>query len=173
MYLLESLTESFNINFIFKLFYNKYFIKYNYSKKIEQFIENIIFNDLGYNKNIFDIKNNKENISDKNDIISKLITAHRQNPSNNSTKNGILRELSAFFVAASDTIIHSTEYTLILLAKHDDLQIKIYNELYDIFGTDIFWDNIKLRDNIHKLHILRAFIHESLRIGGIAGFGLK
>merc|ERR1712129_593155 len=113
-------------------------------------------------------------------IALRLIASHRANPTEDSTKRGILVELSVLFIAGVDTSSNTSEYGLTLLAKYPKTQQRLYEELKSVFGElhedgqADFWarNPIDMRMNINKCHILRAFLEEMLRLTVTAPVGL-
>ena len=83
----------------------------------------------------------------------------------NMTQKQIMDDLLLLFVAGADTTSNTTEYGFTYLAKYPPLQELLYNELRTVFKDET---NIKLRNHINKLPLLRAFIRETLRLGSAA-----
>eukprot|EP01084_Bolivina_argentea_P119414 211728_1 len=68
--------------------------------------------------------------------------------------------------------MHTTEYALVLLAKNENIQNQIYNELLNVFGTDWKMEKICFSTVSNELHLLRAFIYESIRLSSVVPLGV-
>eukprot|EP00483_Globobulimina_turgida_P000084 UN00084 len=77
-----------------------------------------------------------------------------------------------FFDAGVDTSLNTAEYGMVLLAKYGQEQETIYNELKLEFGNRWKMESIEIKKAIHKLHNLRAFIYEVLRLSSVAAIGV-
>eukprot|EP01084_Bolivina_argentea_P197340 338202_1 len=152
------------------------------SQKFMKLIEKQIYvqiNDL--DETVFDFKNKSiqkkwdkyfANESNLNCMITKMIAFHRNNPDIDSSKDSILLEILSAFVGGMDIMIVTAEYGMVLLSKYEKEQELIYNELYNIFKNDILMETIELKNVINKIHYLRAFVYEVLRLSSASLFGV-
>eukprot|EP01084_Bolivina_argentea_P067964 123688_1 len=76
------------------------------------------------------------------------------------TKGEIISDIRTMFGAGIDTTARVTAKSLLYMVKYAGIQDKIYNELKEVVGDDE--DNIL--KYIPRLHVLRACIHEFLRV---------
>ena len=76
------------------------------------------------------------------------------------SKSELIQDIRTIFSGGSDTTVRNTARCLLQMAKHPEVQEKMYKELKDVIGNDE--DNIL--KYIPKLHIFRACIHEMLRM---------
>ncbi|XP_026328888.1 cytochrome P450 4C1-like [Hyposmocoma kahamanoa] len=70
-------------------------------------------------------------------------------------------EVLTLTVAGTDTSAASMGYTLLLLGKYPDVQEKVYQELYDVFGDS---DRPLVKEDLLKLKHLERVVKESLRL---------
>eukprot|EP01084_Bolivina_argentea_P285868 490283_1 len=148
-------------------------------KKYQNYLEKVLYEQLNYDKNVFDMNDNTwsqhfKDIQNNEDscAASQLIASHRSNPGIDSVRNSIMSELMVFFVAGVDTTLNTAEYGVVLLAKYPQIQDKIYNEVFSIFNNDWKMENVIFTKQVIKLHYLRAFIHEVLRISSVVPIGV-
>eukprot|EP01083_Nonionella_stella_P051143 135819_1 len=125
-----------------------------------------------WNKHFNQINEAKSNAKGTNNVIAKLIANYRRNKSKESTKMSTIGDICALFEAGVDTTLHTTEYALILLAKHEKIQSEIYRELLNVFGADWKMEKIDFSAVSQKLHLLRAFIYESIRLSSVVPLGV-
>jgi len=81
----------------------------------------------------------------------------------------IWAEFNLALTAAIDTTSQAGSFGLLLLAKHPNVQQKVYDELVRVMeknGLQEFEYSI-----LNELHIFRAFLHEMLRIGSVVATG--
>jgi len=101
-----------------------------------------------------------ENVKTFNDYISEYTST---NSDGKHGKKQLLGDMTAMFMAATDTTYSALGFCLVMAAKYPLIQRELYAELKEAFGGNI--DNFTLADGgIAKIPKLRAFIHEILRI---------
>ena len=87
-------------------------------------------------------------------------------------KDKLLGDCGMILSAATDTTATTLEFCIMLAIKYQDIQQRIYEELRDIIGDDGD-DGIMLNISVYnRLNVLRAFVHECLRLyapGNIGG----
>lgn len=81
------------------------------------------------------------------------------------TRDEILRSLVDLIIAAADTTSAALQWMLYLLAKHQDLQSRLFKEVSDALAECSTVDTFK-----ESTPLLRAFIRESLRLYPTAPF---
>eukprot|EP01083_Nonionella_stella_P061885 161098_1 len=160
-----------NIPFIKALSYS--------GKEFCDYIETLIYDKLGYDEKIWDMHDLKwaKHFQDAHDdkhscLISKLIAVHRSKPDITSTKDALLAEGALLFVAGIDTTQNVAEYGVLLLAKYPKYQSVIYHELYSVFGSDWEMKENSFKSVANKLHYLRAFVHETVRLANVLPIGI-
>ncbi|XP_045506944.1 cytochrome P450 4C1-like [Colias croceus] len=70
-------------------------------------------------------------------------------------------EVLTFIVAATDTSAVSICFTLKLLAKYPEIQQRVYEEIYSIFGDS---ERLLEKDDLPKLQYLERVIKETIRL---------
>jgi len=78
------------------------------------------------------------------------------------TKKQLQGDMMTMFSAAVDTTYTAISFALLTLARKQELQQELSEEVIKAFGDD--FEGIKLKRNITKIPKLRAFIHEVLRV---------
>ena len=105
-------------------------------------------------------------------------TAELVKDDNNYTESQEIADIFVMFVAGTDTTSITLEWGLILLAKQQDIQNKIRNELKSV----LIKNNIDYKNSsniIHDINLLlqlplfRALIHEILRISCVLRLGVQ
>ena len=131
-------------------------------------------------KEITDINVNKgtttDDYKDTNTIAQCIYQTYVQDNQNGimdkRTFDRCVADLATLLLAGMDTTGHSTEVGVILLAKHPQIQEKLYKELCNVFEVDNNNSNnsdignrFKFTfDKIQKCVFFRAFVNEVLRI---------
>jgi len=83
------------------------------------------------------------------------------------TKKALIADMGVAFFGAMDTIWMTLTVILLQLAKNMKLQNEVYNEIRSVFGDNI--DDISITvKTLNKLPKLRAFLHEAMRVSGLA-----
>eukprot|EP01084_Bolivina_argentea_P004874 9224_1 len=151
----------------------------DYAQQFANYLETQLYKQLNYDETIFDFNNKKWDEHFKNVVknknscaVSKLIAHHRQEPGIDSTKTAIIQEISAFFNASVHTSLHTAEYGLVALAKYDEIQEQIYNELKREIGEEWQMETVEIKKVIYRLHYLRAFVHDILRVSCVSPLGI-
>ncbi len=81
----------------------------------------------------------------------------------NYSKEELFGDLAVMFSSSTETTANALCICLLYLAKYQDLQNELFDELVVAFGADI--NKIELKnDGILKIPKLRAFVHEMLRM---------
>jgi len=75
----------------------------------------------------------------------------------------IMADVALTLIAGTNTTSKALEYGFLLLAKHRDIQQRIYEEVKALKD---------LRKDLHKAHVLRAFIQETLRLAAVVPMGI-
>nr|QZP43555.1 cytochrome P450 monooxygenase CYP341A43 [Ephestia elutella] len=70
-------------------------------------------------------------------------------------------EVLTLTIAGTDTSAHAIGYTLKLLAKYPEIQDKVYEELYELYGDS---DRPLIKEDLTKLKYLERVVKESLRL---------
>ncbi|KAL7293766.1 hypothetical protein TKK_0012829 [Trichogramma kaykai] len=91
-------------------------------------------------------------------MLDLLIAAQKNG--NQIDDAGIQEEVDTFMLAGHDTSALALFFGLLFIAEHKDVQVKIRNEIKEVFGSNI--NNIKLMD-LQKLNYLERCIKETLR----------
>nr|XP_022908163.1 cytochrome P450 4C1-like [Onthophagus taurus] len=100
------------------------------------------------------------NTKKKMAMLDLLLSAKRSGSAIND--KGIQEEVDTFMFEGHDTTATSISFTFMLLANNKDVQQKIFEELYDIFGDDSDRD-ITMND-LSQMKYLERVIKESLRL---------
>ncbi|XP_019875047.2 cytochrome P450 4d2-like [Aethina tumida] len=83
------------------------------------------------------------------------------NPANNLTPEQIRSEIDTFMFAGHDTTASSISFTLYEIARHPDIQQKLYEEIVSVIGLD---DVEMTTSQLHDLKYMEMVIKESLRV---------
>ncbi|XP_053602841.1 cytochrome P450 4c3-like [Plodia interpunctella] len=70
-------------------------------------------------------------------------------------------EVLTLTIAGTDTSAHAIGYTFKLLAKYPEIQEKVFDELYDIYGDS---DRPLIKEDLTKMKYLERVVKESLRL---------
>ena len=81
-------------------------------------------------------------------------------------------DLALMFNAGQDTTASSLEFCYAHLCKYPELQTRIRSELQSLFGAKPDFNNIDIMSKYNELNLLRAFMHEILRISSIVPVGV-
>ncbi|XP_022900044.2 cytochrome P450 4V2-like [Onthophagus taurus] len=132
---------------IFKLT-NNYNIWRKSSDETKEFIESTL-------KRVIKLKKESPNKSDQKDFIDLLLES-------DLSYERILEQLRTLVVAGADTVSSATGFALYKLAKHPELQEKIYQEYISILGMD---KNVfaEFRD-IQQMTFTECVVKETLRL---------
>ncbi|XKL64937.1 hypothetical protein PGB90_005023 [Kerria lacca] len=76
------------------------------------------------------------------------------------TEQHIKDEIISIMFGGSETTAVTNSFLLLMLAIHQQIQDKVYNELYEVFGDS---DRLPTRDDLTKLTFLEQCIKETLR----------
>ncbi|XP_066592042.1 cytochrome P450 4C1-like [Prorops nasuta] len=109
-----------------------------------------------------------DNIADKNNkmFLDHLIELTKDG--NKFTDQEIREEIDTMLLAGSDTSANVNMFTLLMLACHPEIQEKVYQELYDIYGSsDPVVDPVKSED-LQRMDYLERVIKESMRLFPVA-----
>ncbi|XP_013185741.2 cytochrome P450 4g15 [Amyelois transitella] len=106
--------------------------------------------------------------NDENDVGAKkrlafldLMIESAQNGTNNITDHEIKEEVDTIMFEGHDTTAAGSSFVLCLLGIHQDIQTKVYDELYEIFGDS---DRLATFNDTLKMKYLERVILESLRL---------
>ncbi|CAG9785190.1 unnamed protein product [Diatraea saccharalis] len=77
------------------------------------------------------------------------------------TDRELREEVTTLIIAGTDTSAVAICYTLKMLAKYPDVQQRVYEEIYDIFGTS---DRKLVKEDLMKLKFLERVVKETLRL---------
>ena len=96
-------------------------------------------------------------------LFNDYMVEYDQNEDAAFTRRALLGDMAIMFFGATDTTYSTLAFSLLLAAKNEDIQHKLYEELQNAFGDNV--DNIELRNyGISAMPKLRAFVHEAFRI---------
>ncbi|VVC41859.1 Cytochrome P450, E-class, group I,Cytochrome P450,Cytochrome P450, conserved site [Cinara cedri] len=73
----------------------------------------------------------------------------------------IREEIISFFAAGSETMTATTCFCLLMLAIHQDIQNKVYDEIYNVFGDG---DEIIIMEDTAQLVYLEQVLKETIRM---------
>jgi cytochrome P450 family 4 len=73
----------------------------------------------------------------------------------------MMEETQTMIAAGSDTTALTMSFTTIMLALHQDVQEKVYQEICDIFGNS---DRDPTLDDLNKMEYLERVIKETMRL---------
>ena len=76
-----------------------------------------------------------------------------------------IADVFILFLAGMETTANSLDFAIALIAKHQDIQEKIRNELLNVMGNEF---NLKM---VNKCPLFRAAIHETMRISSVTYVG--
>ncbi|KAF5282478.1 hypothetical protein FQR65_LT14287 [Abscondita terminalis] len=98
--------------------------------------------------------------NDKSDwcLLDSFINISENNP--NFTDAHIVNEICTFMLAGQDSVGAAVSFTLYNLAKHQDVQDKVVQELNEVFKTHSEID----MESLHEMKYLEQCIKESLRL---------
>ena len=82
------------------------------------------------------------------------------------SKNEVLANLQVFMLAGYETTSTALSYASHILVFHQDVQRKLYEEIYEAYGSNS--DKIPNTDNVKELVYLDYFIKETMRFYPIA-----
>ncbi|CAG9785193.1 unnamed protein product [Diatraea saccharalis] len=77
------------------------------------------------------------------------------------TDRELREEVLTLIIAGTDTSAVAIGYTLKMLAKYPNVQQRVYEEIYDIFGTS---DRKLVKEDLLKLKFLERVVKETLRL---------
>lgn len=120
---------------------------------VQQFKDNQITNNL---KDI----NDDLQIKKKRAFLDMLLHHHMNDPS--FTEENIREQVAGIMFAAQDTTTMCLSWTLYFLGIYHDIQEKVFQEVLDIFGHDLY-RNITSED-LRQMKYLECVIKETLRI---------
>ncbi|KAK9505902.1 hypothetical protein O3M35_009870 [Rhynocoris fuscipes] len=93
-------------------------------------------------------------------FLDSLIDLDRKYP-NSLTELDIREEVDTFMFEGHDTTSAAIVFTLFLLGSHPDIQEKVYQELYGIFGES---HRAATSKDLHEMNYLEKVIKETLRL---------
>nr|XP_022921208.1 cytochrome P450 4c21-like [Onthophagus taurus] len=132
---------------IFKLT-NNYKIWTKCSEEAKEFIESTL-------KTVIELKKKSPNKNDRKDFIDLLLES-------GLSYDRILAQLRTLVVAGSDTVSAATGFALYELAKHPELQERIYQEYISIVGVD---ENVFAEfSDIQQMSFADCVMKETLRL---------
>eukprot|EP01084_Bolivina_argentea_P182723 315402_1 len=153
-----------DINSFFKLGVTDYmvtklpFLKYIYGQKLDKIRDRRDETLLRLIKERANIVNKKEKLF--------IDFTHKMVQNGELSQDEEIADTFILFAAAMDTTSSTLDFAVALLAKYENIQEKIRNELIDIMGTKEF--NLKI---VNKCGVFRAAIHEIMRISSVAPMG--
>lgn len=109
--------------------------------------------------------NNNNNNDEHTNIIKSLV-----DPKHGLCDQEIREEIFSMIMAGQDTTTIIVSSALLMLAIHKDVQIKVVNELHEIFSTV---DELVDFEILNKLPYLENVIKETLRLFPISAFTLR
>nr|AHW57333.1 CYP4M38 [Chilo suppressalis] len=112
-------------------------------------------------ENLDDMDNNEYNMNNKRKRTAMLDLLIQAQKVNLIDDQGIQEEVDTFMFEGHDTTACGLMYCLMLLANHKDIQDKIFEELFTIFGNS---DISASYDDLSKMRYLECCIKESLRL---------
>ncbi|XP_046429409.1 cytochrome P450 4C1-like isoform X2 [Neodiprion fabricii] len=84
------------------------------------------------------------------------------------TDENIQNHVDTMIVAGADTVATTMNYVLLMLASHQDIQEKIYQELCDIFGENVLHDDSEelqfTMDHLARMTYMERVIKETMRL---------
>ncbi|XKL64936.1 hypothetical protein PGB90_005022 [Kerria lacca] len=86
------------------------------------------------------------------------------------TNDDISDEITTILFAGSETTAITIGFTLLMLAIREDIQDKVYAELYEVYGDS---DKYPTLEDLSKLHFLEQCIKESLRRVSVAPLSIR
>jgi len=87
---------------------------------------------------------------------------------NKMTEEELIADIGMLFAAAADTIAVTLEYAILLLAKDQDAQEQVYNELKNDYNKEKRVIGVQ---DVLRYPLLRAFVYETLRISSATPLG--
>ncbi|KAI8006140.1 hypothetical protein LOK49_LG07G01220 [Camellia lanceoleosa] len=132
----------------------------NISKEIDEFLEGVVEEHVDRSKreDSYSVNIGNEN---KHDFVDLLLQIQPENTSGSLVDRDTIKALILdMFVAGTDTIFTTMEWTMAELLKHPQIMKKLQNEVREIAKGKL---NIT-EDDLVNMHYLKAVIKESLRI---------
>ncbi|XP_046618558.1 cytochrome P450 4C1-like isoform X1 [Neodiprion virginianus] len=84
------------------------------------------------------------------------------------TDEDIRNHVDTMIVAGADTVATTMNYVLLMLASHQDIQEKTYQELCDIFGENVLHDDSEelqfTMDHLARMTYMERVIKETMRL---------
>ncbi|KAJ0179462.1 hypothetical protein K1T71_005174 [Dendrolimus kikuchii] len=132
-------------------------------------IENVLANDAKtLSDAVFKGYRDDLDFNDENDVGAKkrlafldLMIESAQNGTNKISDKEIKEEVDTIMFEGHDTTAAGSSFVLCLLGVHQDIQQKVYNELYEIFGDS---DRSVTFDDTLRMKYLERVILETLRL---------
>ncbi|XP_044739837.1 cytochrome P450 4C1-like [Chrysoperla carnea] len=128
-----------------------------HTKIIEHKRQNCNMNKINNNE-MFDFEGIKQNTL-KKPLLDYLLETNETNPT--FTDDDLRDETSIIAMAGFETIATAMSYCILSIAGHPEIQNKVYDEIFSIFGDSD--RSIELED-LPKLEYLEMVIKESLRL---------
>eukprot|EP01083_Nonionella_stella_P293318 997505_1 len=165
---------------VFKMLPSAWLKSFFSLKEYGDYIESLMYEKLGYDEKIWDIKDEKwdqhfRDVQQDQDscLVSKIVAAYRGKTEVYTRKDGVLAEIaSSLFVGGAETTKNASEYGLILLAKYPKCQGLIHEEVRNLLGDDWKQKETSFKAIANELHYLRAFVHETIRLSNVAALGI-
>ncbi|KAM3968055.1 LOW QUALITY PROTEIN: uncharacterized protein ACR2FA_005074 [Aphomia sociella] len=128
----------------------------------------VVDNEKSIADNVFEGYRDDLDFNDENDVGMKkrlafldLMIESAQNGTNNITDHEIKEEVDTIMFEGHDTTAAGSSFVLSLLGYHQDIQRKVYDELYEIFGDS---DRSATYSDTLQMKYLERVILESLRL---------
>ncbi|XP_065220165.1 cytochrome P450 4C1-like [Planococcus citri] len=130
--------------------------------QLHQFTENVIKDRKAkYEPNYaYNEENEIGKQKQRKSFLDCLIEMQRENP-NEMTDEGIREEVDTFMFEGHDTTSVAITWTLFMIACHEDVQAKLYEEMQQVFGDS---DRDATYQDLQQFTYLEMVIKESLRL---------
>ncbi|XP_046737923.1 uncharacterized protein LOC124406532 [Diprion similis] len=86
------------------------------------------------------------------------------------TDQAIREEVDTFIIAGSDTTAIAMSFLMLMLASHQNIQEKVYEELCEIYGDEDGGELSITAENLSRMVYLERVIKETLRLFPVAPF---
>jgi cytochrome P450 len=108
-------------------------------------------------KNI--IEERKGSKLEHNDLLDMLLATRYEDTGEPMTTKQLVDEITILFVAGHETTANALTFTTFLLAKHPEVQQKVFEEIQEVESN-----SVDILEIISKLEYTRAVIDESMRL---------
>ncbi|XP_051159991.1 uncharacterized protein LOC127280777 [Leptopilina boulardi] len=144
----------FNLSELSKKFYGSI-------NQTHNFTDNVIREKKEYLQSI-PIENKEDDIDKRKPTLDLLLEL--SDNGDKLTDQDIRDQVLTMIFAGSDTIARTTEFLFFILAQHPEIQDRVYEEIFNIYGTDDPEENpVKSEDLQHLVYLERA-IKETMRL---------